>query len=449
QLSHEVKRVDLVNRLREVLHALPDPLRPVAVDDHHGILVDIIQRVHEPARQPPEIPGLCTEVTLVHQAVLATGRMARRPALMHRQQLLFHPPLTAFPLQWHAEAIHFQEQHSHLARPRWRLQLLGLLLHQPLAHRQHHLPDALVADHPVSVQGLQTAGRSPIAVGQHRLPQGPRGQGRTQLLLGRQLQHFVKQVHHLARLPIQVSSAAKREVDAKQRLQRAWLHVPHAKATPVPLFGQPIVDLLQGLHQHIGKLVSHPREKSGLQFLQGKAELLAKFVHDEKPLPVVFLADTTRSEDRLLVPSFSSPAPRALPPGAFTARAPRPFHSHPHHPPQSGRPPVRLPHNSQHREGAEPWSGSPLPARWPWAGRRPEPSIVTPPRAASGAPRRAGTGSSSGPRAAASGTTRVRSTSTSPARGAPSAWATTRPRSWKPSGSWPSGPTCSRWAWIR
>src|SRR5690606_32540154 len=109
---------------------------------------------------------------------------------------------------------------------------------------------------------------------------------------------------------------------AKQRLQRAWLHVPHAKATPVPLFGQPIVDLLQGLHQHIGKLVSHPREKSGLQFLQGKAELLAKFVHDEKPLPVVFLADTTRSEDRLLVPSFSSPAPRALPPGALRLAPP-------------------------------------------------------------------------------------------------------------------------------
>src|SRR5690606_955477 len=98
------------------------------------------------------------------------------------------------------------------------------------------------------------------------------------------------------------------------------------------------------LHQHIGKLVSHPREKSGLQFLQGKAELLAKFVHDEKPLPVVFLADTTRSEDRLLVPSFSSPAPRALPPGAFTARATRPFNSYPHDPPQSGNAPVLLTH---------------------------------------------------------------------------------------------------------
>src|SRR5690606_35860074 len=112
----------------------------------------------------------------------------------------------------------------------------------------------------------------------------------------------------------------------------------------VPLFGQPIVDLLQGLHQHIGKLVSHPREKSGLQFLQGKAELLAKFVHDEKPLPVVFLADTTRSEDRLLVPSFFSPAPRALPPGAFTARATHPFNSYPHDPPQSGNAPVLLTH---------------------------------------------------------------------------------------------------------
>src|SRR5690606_23676170 len=112
----------------------------------------------------------------------------------------------------------------------------------------------------------------------------------------------------------------------------------------VPLFGQPIVDLLQGLHQHVGKLASHPREKSGLQFLQGKAELLAKFVHDEKPLPVVFLADTTRSEDRLLVPSFSSPAPRALPPGAFTARATRPFNSYPHDPPPSGNAPVLLTH---------------------------------------------------------------------------------------------------------
>src|SRR5690606_17686782 len=89
---------------------------------------------------------------------------------------------------------------------------------------------------------------------------------------------------------------------------------------------------------------SHPREKSGLQFLQGKAELLAKFVHDEKPLPVVFLADTTRSEDRLLVPSFSSPAPRALPPGAFTARATCPFNSYPHDPPQSGNAPVLLTH---------------------------------------------------------------------------------------------------------
>src|SRR5690606_11115984 len=72
--------------------------------------------------------------------------------------------------------------------------------------------------------------------------------------------------------------------------------------------------------------------------------LLAKFVHDEKPLPVVFLADTTRSEDRLLVPSFSSPAPRALPPGAFTARATRPFNSYPHDPPQSGNAPVLLTH---------------------------------------------------------------------------------------------------------
>src|SRR5690606_17064986 len=52
----------------------------------------------------------------------------------------------------------------------------------------------------------------------------------------------------------------------------------------------------------------------------------------------------TRSEDRLLVPSFSSPAPRALPPGAFTARATRPFNSYPHDPPQSGNAPVLLTH---------------------------------------------------------------------------------------------------------
>src|SRR5690606_20145940 len=76
----------------------------------------------------------------------------------------------------------------------------------------------------------------------------------------------------------------------------------------------------------------------------GKAELLAKFVHDEKPLPVVFLADTTRSEDRLLVPSFSSPAPRAVPPGALAARATHPFNSYPHDPPQSGNAPVLLTH---------------------------------------------------------------------------------------------------------
>src|SRR5690606_18679368 len=46
----------------------------------------------------------------------------------------------------------------------------------------------------------------------------------------------------------------------------------------------------------------------------------------------------------LLVPSFSSPAPRALPPGAFTARATRPFNSYPHDPPQSGNAPVLLTH---------------------------------------------------------------------------------------------------------
>src|SRR5690606_31437713 len=56
--------------------------------------------------------------------------------------------------------------------------------------------------------------------------------------------------------------------------------------------------------------------------------------------------DTTRSEDRLLVPSFSSPAPRAVPPGAFTAHATRPFNSYPHDPPQSGNAPVLLTHIS-------------------------------------------------------------------------------------------------------
>src|SRR5690606_15695615 len=112
-------------------------------------------------------------------------------------------------------------------------------------------------------------------------------------------------------------------------------------------------------------LVSHPREKCGLQFLQGKAELLAKFVHDEKPLPVVFLADTTRSEDRLLVPSFSSPAPRALPPGAFTARATRPFNSYPHDPPQSGNAPVLLTHMLHSSPSAPLPSALPLSApRW-------------------------------------------------------------------------------------
>src|SRR5690606_40778937 len=57
QLSHQVKRVDLIDRLREVLHALPDPLRPVAVDDHHGILVDIIQRVTRTGSPAPRNPG--------------------------------------------------------------------------------------------------------------------------------------------------------------------------------------------------------------------------------------------------------------------------------------------------------------------------------------------------------------------------------------------------------
>src|SRR5690606_24800496 len=50
----------------------------------------------------------------------------------------------------------------------------------------------------------------------------------------------------------------------------------------------------------------HILKQGGLQFQQGKAELAAKLVHDEKPLPVDFFADTTRSEDRLLVPAFSS-----------------------------------------------------------------------------------------------------------------------------------------------
>src|SRR5690606_9209414 len=39
-----------------------------------------------------------------------------------------------------------------------------------------------------------------------------------------------------------------------------------------------------------------------------------------------------------------SPAPRAVPPGAFTARATHPFNSYPHDPPQSGNAPVLLTH---------------------------------------------------------------------------------------------------------
>src|SRR5690606_30693204 len=85
---------------------------------------------------------------------------------------------------------------------------------------------------------------------------------------------------------------------------------------------------------------------------------------DEKPLPVVFLADTTRPEDRLLVPSFSSPAPRAVPPGAFTARATRPFNSYPHDPPQSGNAPVLLTHIIAVQRA---------PNTRAWAGRRPGP----------------------------------------------------------------------------
>src|SRR5690606_36796410 len=82
QLSHQVKRVDLIDRLRKVLHASAHPLRPVAVDDHHGVLVDIIQRVHEPARQLPKILGLGAEVTLVHQHILVAGRVTTLPAFM-------------------------------------------------------------------------------------------------------------------------------------------------------------------------------------------------------------------------------------------------------------------------------------------------------------------------------------------------------------------------------
>src|SRR5690606_41338772 len=70
----------------------------------------------------------------------------------------------------------------------------------------------------------------------------------------------------------------------------------------------------------------------------------ASFVHGERPLRLAFLDDPPRAEDRLLVPPFSRPAPRALPPGAFAARATRPFSSYPHDPPQSGNAPVLLTH---------------------------------------------------------------------------------------------------------
>src|SRR5690606_24071806 len=81
---------------------------------------------------------------------------------------------------------------------------------------------------------------------------------------------------------------------------------PHAETPAVSLVAQPIVDPLQRPGHQPGKLTGHIPKQGGLQFQQGKAELAAKLVHDEKPLPVDFFADTTRSEDRLLTPAFSS-----------------------------------------------------------------------------------------------------------------------------------------------
>src|SRR5690606_36800153 len=176
----------------------------------------------------------------------------------------------------------------------------------PFAGRQHHLADAFVAHHLVAVQSLQAPGRSPIAVGQHRLPQRPRSKGGTHLSVRRQLQHLIQQVHCLARLAVHIASTAKSDVEPKDGLQSARLLVPHAETAAVSYVAKPIVDPLQRPGHQPGKLTGHIPKQGGLQFQQGKAELAAKLVHDEKPLPVDFFADTTRSEDRLLVPAFSS-----------------------------------------------------------------------------------------------------------------------------------------------
>src|SRR5690554_7824164 len=72
QLPHQVKRVHLVDSVREIVDALPDPSGAITVDDHHRILVDVVERVDEAASRVPKVAGLGPVVTLVYQLVLVT-----------------------------------------------------------------------------------------------------------------------------------------------------------------------------------------------------------------------------------------------------------------------------------------------------------------------------------------------------------------------------------------
>src|SRR5690554_8102794 len=72
QLPHQVKRVHLVDSVREIVGALPDPSGAITVDDHHRILVDVVERVDEAASRVPKVAGLGPVVTLVYQLVLVT-----------------------------------------------------------------------------------------------------------------------------------------------------------------------------------------------------------------------------------------------------------------------------------------------------------------------------------------------------------------------------------------
>src|SRR5690606_26908935 len=72
QLPHQVKRVHLVDSVRVIVDALPDPYGAITVADHDRSVVDVVERVDEAASRLLTVAGLGPVVTLVYPLVLVT-----------------------------------------------------------------------------------------------------------------------------------------------------------------------------------------------------------------------------------------------------------------------------------------------------------------------------------------------------------------------------------------